>query len=100
MSLGCGIKAAPLKFYDQLLISHWEAVVVATRTRDKSTGMGLPWQSSGQDFTSSARGVGSIPDQEAKIPHASGSENQNIKQKRYCNKFNKDFKNDPHEKKS
>ena len=24
---------------------------------------------------------------------------QNIKQKQYCNKFNKDFKNDPHQKK-
>ena len=24
--------------------------------------------------------------------------NQNMKQKKYCNKFNKDFKNDPHEK--
>ena len=35
----------------------------------------------------------------AKIPHASGPKNQNIKQKQYCNKFNKDFKNGPHEKK-
>ena len=36
--------------------------------------------------------VGSIPGQEAKIAHASGPKNQNIKQKRYCNKFNKDLK--------
>ena len=27
-----------------------------------------------------------------------GQENQNIKQKQYCNKFNKDFKSGPHQK--
>ena len=31
------------------------------------------------------------------MPH--GQKNKNIKQKQYCNKFNKDFKNDPHQKK-
>ena len=49
---------------------------------------------------SNAGGVGSIPGGGAKIPHASRSKNQNIKQKQYCNKFNKDFKNGPHQKKS
>ena len=44
--------------------------------------------------------VGSIPSQGAKIPHALRSKNQNIKQKQYCNKFKKDFKNAPHEVKS
>ena len=44
----------------------------------------------------SATGVGLISGQEAKIPHASWPKNQNIKQKQYCNKFNKDFKNSPH----
>ena len=29
-----------------------------------------------------------------------GQQNQNIKQKQYCNKFNKDFKNGPHQKKN
>ena len=42
---------------------------------------------------SKAGGVGSIPGQGVKIPHASWPENQNIKQKQYCNKFDKDFKN-------
>ena len=37
-------------------------------------------------------GVGSIPGWGVKIPHASWPKNQNIKQKQYCNKFNKDFK--------
>ena len=40
--------------------------------------------------------AGSIPGEGIKIPHASQPENQNIKQKQYCNKFNKDFKNGPH----
>ena len=46
-----------------------------------------------------AGGAGSIPGQGAKIPHAPRPKNQNIKQRQYCNKFNKDFKNDPHQKK-
>ena len=41
-----------------------------------------------------------IPGQGAKIPHASQPKKQNIKQKCYCKTFNKDFKNDPHQKKS
>ena len=47
---------------------------------------------------SNAGGAGSIPGWGAKILHASGSKNQNIKQKQHCNKFNKDFKNGPHQK--
>ena len=34
----------------------------------------------------------------AKIPHALWPVSQNIKEKQYCNKFNKDFKNYPHQK--
>jgi len=40
---------------------------------------------------SKAEGEGSIPGGVAKIPHASRPKKQNIKQKQYCNKFNKDF---------
>ena len=47
-------------------------------------------------LSSNAGGAGSNPGRGAKIPHASGPKNQNIKQKQYCNKFNKDFKNGPH----
>ena len=43
-----------------------------------------------------AEGMASIPGQGVKIPHASRPKNQNIKQKQYCNRFNKDFKNGPH----
>ena len=48
---------------------------------------------------SNAGGVGSIPGRGAKIPYASRPKNQNIKQKQYCDKFNKDFKNGLHQKK-
>ena len=41
---------------------------------------------------SNAGGPGSIPGPGAKIPHASWPKNQNIKQKQYWNKFNKDLK--------
>ena len=44
-------------------------------------------------------GASSIPGQGVKIPHALGPKHQNIKQKRYCNTFNKDFQNGPHQKK-
>ena len=49
---------------------------------------------------SNAGGVGSIPVRGAKIPQASGPKNQNMKQKQYCNKFNKDFKKMVHIKKN
>ena len=45
-----------------------------------------------------AVGVGLIPDWGAKIPHALQPKDHSLKQKQYCNKFNKDFKNDPHQK--
>ena len=50
-------------------------------------------------WPSSAGGVGLIPGWGAKIPHASGPKDQNIKQKQYCNKFNKNFKKVPHQNK-
>ena len=40
---------------------------------------------------SNAGDVGSVPGQGAKMLHASGPKNQNMEQKQYCNKFNKDF---------
>ena len=48
---------------------------------------------------SNAGSVGSIPGQGAKIAHASRPKTQNLKQKQYCNKFKKDFKNGPYQKK-
>ena len=47
----------------------------------------------------SAGGVGSTSGQGTKIPHALQPKSQNIKQKQYCNKFNKNFENSPHQKK-
>ena len=51
---------------------------------------------------SNAGGTGLIPGQEAKTPHIFWIKKQKqntLEQKQYCNKFNKDFKNGPHEEK-
>ena len=48
---------------------------------------------------SNAGSAGSIPVRGDKIPCASQPKTQNIKQKQYCNKLNKDFKNGPQLKK-
>lgn len=50
----------------------------------------------GKNLPSSAGGEASVPGQAAKIPHAIWPKNQNIRQEQYCNKFNRNFKNDPH----
>ena len=49
---------------------------------------------------SNAGSAGSILSKGTRVPHASWPKTQNIKQKQYCNKFNKDFKNDLLPKKS
>ena len=47
---------------------------------------------------SNAGAVGSMPNQAAKAPHASWPKSQNMKQKQYYNKLNKDFKKTVHTK--
>ena len=59
-------------------------------TTFKMQNPGLPWRSISY--------AGPTPGQGAKIPPALGLKSQIIKQKQYCNKFNKDFKNGPHQK--
>ena len=49
--------------------------------------------------TSNAGGAGLISGQGVRISHASQPKIPNIKQKQCCNKFSKDFKNGPHQKK-
>lgn len=46
-------------------------------------------------WPSSAKGAGSIPG--AKISHASRPKKENIKQKQYCHKLSRDFRNGPHQ---
>ena len=48
-----------------------------------------------ETWLSKAQGVGLIPGWGAKTPHASWPKTQDIKQKQYCKKFNKDFQNGP-----
>ena len=61
------------------------------------------WDSPGSPVVklspSDAGRAGSIPLGRAGAPHALWSKNQDVKQQRYCNRFNKDFKNCPHQKK-
>ena len=45
---------------------------------------------------SNAGSTGLIPGWGPEIPYALRPKKQNIKQKQYCNRFNQDFKNDPH----
>ena len=59
--------------------------------------MRLLWWASASP--SNAGGMGLIPGPGAMIPHASWPKKQNIKQKQQCNKINKNFKNDPYQKK-
>ena len=47
---------------------------------------------------SNAEEAGLIPGRGAKILHASRPKQPKHKQKQHCNKFNKDFKNGPHQK--
>ena len=51
-----------------------------------------------KNHTSIEGDTGLIPAWGAKIPHASWPKNQNMKQKPYCNKFNKDYENVPYQK--
>ena len=44
-----------------------------------------------ETLPSNAGGVGQTSGQEAKIPHVSHPKKQNMKQRQYCNKFNKGF---------
>ena len=58
--------------------------------------MGLPCGPVVKTLPSNAGDAGLIPGWGAEMPHASQPKNQNIKQKHFCNKVNKDLKNGPH----
>ena len=62
---------------------RWPQVVKSWQVED------FPGSPVVKTLPSNAVDVGLIPGQEAKIPHASLPKNQNMKQKHYCNKFNK-----------
>ena len=61
------------------------------------TFLAVPWLRRGLPVQ---RGAGSIPGQGAEDLHASGPKIPNKKQKQYCNRFDKDFKNGAHPKKN
>ena len=70
-----------------------------TKKDIKTKGMNFPGGPAAKTSPSSAAGAGSIPGGGAGIPHGTWPKTQNRKQKQHCNKFNKDFKNGPHQKK-
>ena len=97
-SQGCKpLKAAPPTALPESLALDPRAGQIQAG-QQKLLGQDFPGGSMVKTRHSNAGGVSSIPGRGAKIPHASGPKNQNIKQKRCCNKFNKDFKNGPHQK--
>ena len=52
---------------------------------------GFPWCLVAKTLLCNSGGAGSNPSWGAKTPHASQSIKQKIKQKEYCNTFNKEF---------
>ena len=58
----------------------------------KKGGRDLPGGSGVKTSPSNARSADSIPGCQVKTPHTSQPKNQNVEQKQYWNKFNKDFK--------
>ena len=58
----------------------------------------LPGGPESKTSSSNAGATGLTPGQGVRILHASWPEKQNVIQKQYCNKFNKDFKNSLHKK--
>ena len=71
---------------------EYEADRLRGTDQNLGEGRGFPGDLVVKILTSSAGVMGSIPGKEAKIPHASKPTNQNIKQKQYCTKLNKDIK--------
>ena len=80
-------------------VSDQEAVEIIQGRRNERLNQGrrrrtaekrdFPGGPAVQILPSSARGVGLIPGQGSKIPHALWQKHQNLKQKQYCNEFTK-----------
>ena len=69
-------------------------------TNLKGRCLGILWWSSGWDSSFQCREYGfAFWSGSCKIPYASRPKNWKVIQKQYCNKFNKDFKSGPHQKK-
>ena len=73
-------------------------IILSTQKCLKVNDWEFPGGSVVKILPSNARGKGLIPSWEVKIPYASQPGKQNIKQKQYCNKFNKSFRNGPRQK--
>ena len=74
----CGKQASPLSLGDQLSRFVWDFPSFSTKAFVVVQAPSYVWLCA--------------------TPHALGPKSQNIKQKQYCNKFNKDVRNGPHQK--
>ena len=72
------------------LKSYYKMIIINTLRQDFPRGPVV------KTLPSNAGAMGSIPGLEARILHGSQPKNQNIKQKQYHKKFNKEFKNGLH----
>ena len=66
--------------------------------KQKTTKTDFPGGPGVKTLPSNAEGVGLIPGQGTKIPHAKKKKSHKKTQKQCCHKSNKDFKNGPHQK--
>ena len=87
------VSLGPAYYYYYYFFKLW---LKNTHTRKfypfKLKSRGLPWTRVVATLPSNTGSVGSVPRFEAKIPQDSWPQNQNIKFKQYCKKFNKGLK--------
>ena len=86
-------------FLSECLRTKHLAFILDEGVLSKHKQEGFPGCPEVKTLPSNTWGAGLIPGGEVKIPHALWPRNQTIKQKQCYNKFHKDFKNGPHQKK-
>ena len=95
------VNAIPFKSKKAFIVEIYKLILKFINKGDFPGGPLVGTLPSGAGGVGSIPGPGAkIPHPGAKIPHASWPKNQGIEQRQYCNKFYKDFKNGPHQKKN
>ena len=86
------------KMFHEAYLLTWTDTMLSKNTGSKNTCRDSPGDPVVETSLFNAGRSSSIPGGEAKILQAWWPKHRNIKQKQYCNKFNKDFKNGLHQK--
>ena len=84
------------KVFHGIIHSTAKKTLDSKKKKKRCHNRDFPGGSVVRTLPSDAGHAGSIPGQGVKVPHTSGPKIQNIKQKQYCNRFSKDFKNGSH----